>query len=234
MRLIFVRHGEPDYKNDTLTERGKIQAELTAQYLKDKNIKTVYSSPMGRAYHTAEYTARAAGAELKPLDFMHEIDWGDIRPCSEEDKLEFDGHPWALGFKLLTENPGYVGSNEWDKHHFFRKNKCLEYYNRVSGCFDDFLSEYGYIRKDGLYFCRDGCEDTIALFAHGGSGAIMLSHVLNLPFPFVLTTMPFGLCSISVMEFWPEKEKMTVPILELFNYMGHLKGQVTAGIPFEK
>lgn len=30
MRLIFVRHGEPDYVNDTLTEKGWREAELLA------------------------------------------------------------------------------------------------------------------------------------------------------------------------------------------------------------
>ncbi|MCR5001211.1 MAG: histidine phosphatase family protein [Lachnospiraceae bacterium] len=234
MRLILVRHGEPDYKNDRLTEKGIIQAELTAQYLKRENIKTVYSSPMGRAYHTAEYTARAAGVDLEVLDFMHEIDWGDISPCSKEDKLDHDGHPWALGFKLLTEEPGYVGSNDWEDHHFFKDNKCMEYYYRISDLFDAFISGHGYTRKDGLYFCTDECRDTIALFAHGGSGAIMLSHLLNLPFPFVLTTMPFGLCSISVIELWPEKDKLAVPILELFNYRGHLNDRTDGGLTFEK
>ena len=33
MRLIFVRHGEPDYQKDCLTETGRIQAELAADRL---------------------------------------------------------------------------------------------------------------------------------------------------------------------------------------------------------
>ena len=233
MRLIFVRHGEPDYENDRLTKKGMIQAELTAQYLKEEKIKAVYSSPMGRAYDTAEYTAREAGVSVRKLDFLHEIDWGDIEK-GREDRLEYDGHPWALGFKLLTENPEYVGSNKWDEHHFFKDNKCINYYATVSVSFDGFLADYGYIRREGLYLCRDGREDTIAVFMHGGSGAIVLSHLLNLPFPFVLTTMPFGLCSVSVINLWPDKDKLTVPILELFNYMGHLKGQVKDGLTFKK
>ena len=31
MRLIFIRHGDPDYVHDTLTEKGKREAELLAQ-----------------------------------------------------------------------------------------------------------------------------------------------------------------------------------------------------------
>ena len=33
MRIIFVRHGEPDYKNDCLTAEGHIQAEAVAKRL---------------------------------------------------------------------------------------------------------------------------------------------------------------------------------------------------------
>ena len=31
MRLIFIRHGDPDYVHDTLTEKGKREAELLAE-----------------------------------------------------------------------------------------------------------------------------------------------------------------------------------------------------------
>ena len=31
MKLIFIRHGDPDYKNDSLTEKGMIEAELLSE-----------------------------------------------------------------------------------------------------------------------------------------------------------------------------------------------------------
>ena len=77
MRLIFVRHGEPDYIKDCLTENGKVQAISTAQRLKYENIKAVFSSPMGRARQTASYTAAEHGLDVQILDCMHEINWGD-------------------------------------------------------------------------------------------------------------------------------------------------------------
>ena len=42
MRLIFVRHGEPDYQKDCLTENGKKQAVSAAMRLKDEEIKAIY------------------------------------------------------------------------------------------------------------------------------------------------------------------------------------------------
>ena len=53
MRIVFVRHGEPDYARDCLTENGKIQAALAAERLREEGIEEIYSSPLGRAAETA-------------------------------------------------------------------------------------------------------------------------------------------------------------------------------------
>ncbi|WP_155243821.1 histidine phosphatase family protein [Butyrivibrio fibrisolvens] len=44
MRLIFVRHGDPDYQNDCLTPKGIEQSKRTAQRLNAEDIKAIYSS----------------------------------------------------------------------------------------------------------------------------------------------------------------------------------------------
>lgn len=232
MRLIFVRHGEPDYQNDCLTANGRVQAADTAKRLKDEGIKAIYSSPMGRARETASYTAKEYGLDVQILDFMHEINWGDAEGTTE--KLEYEGHPWTLACKLLSENPDYVGSPGWKDHHYFRDNVCMDYYRMVSGEFDGFLAGFGLTRKDGLYLCKEDREETIALFAHGGSGAIMFSHLLNLPFPFVLSAMPYGVCSVSVIEFKPQFGDKIIPRLELFNDMGHIDKMKVEKLCFEK
>lgn len=53
MRLIFIRHGDPDYVHDTLTEKGKREAELLAQRVKNWDVSKFYVSPLGRAQLTA-------------------------------------------------------------------------------------------------------------------------------------------------------------------------------------
>jgi probable phosphoglycerate mutase len=55
MLIYFVRHGHPDYENDSLTEMGTFQAEAAAKRLANSGIQEVYSSPQGRAYQTAEH-----------------------------------------------------------------------------------------------------------------------------------------------------------------------------------
>ena len=41
MRIVFVRHGEPDYERDCLTEKGKLQAKAAAKRLVRENIQEI-------------------------------------------------------------------------------------------------------------------------------------------------------------------------------------------------
>ena len=55
---LFIRHGEPDYEKDSLTEKGFREAEYLAEYLADVKIDACYVSPLGRAKDTAAPTDR--------------------------------------------------------------------------------------------------------------------------------------------------------------------------------
>ena len=76
MRIIFVRHGEPDYARDRLTEVGRAQAAAAAERLAGEGISEIYASPCGRASETASYAAKRLGLPVTILDYMHEISWG--------------------------------------------------------------------------------------------------------------------------------------------------------------
>ncbi len=220
MRLIFVRHGEPNYENDCLTQTGREQAIKTAERLKNENIKAIYSSPMGRAIETASFTAKDHNLEIEKLDFMHEIWWGDKDKDSSE-KIPLNGHPWSIAYNVLTESDDYAAGDKWKEHPYFKNNICMDYFDRINQGTDDLLRKYGLEREGNFYRCVDENDDTIALFAHGGSGAIMFSRLLAIPFPIVLTTLPYGLCSVSVFEFSALKGEMTIPRLDIFNDMKH-------------
>ncbi len=56
MRLMIVRHGDPDYERDSLTEKGWREAELLAERMAKLEVKEFYVSPLGRAKDTASLT----------------------------------------------------------------------------------------------------------------------------------------------------------------------------------
>lgn len=70
MKILIIRHGEPDYENDSLTEKGWREAEyLSEMLIKQLNASSgdgavcFYMSPYGRAQDTACPT-------LKKLDAL--------------------------------------------------------------------------------------------------------------------------------------------------------------------
>lgn len=81
MRLIFVRHGDPDYKNDNLTEKGKREvALLTERICKWKNITDFFSSPLGRARATEEPALKRMNREAEICNWLQEFPtWHESR-----------------------------------------------------------------------------------------------------------------------------------------------------------
>ena len=57
MRLYIIRHADPDYPNRTITDKGHLEAQALAKRLASQGLDRIYSSPLGRAIHTAQYTA---------------------------------------------------------------------------------------------------------------------------------------------------------------------------------
>ena len=73
MRLMIVRHGDPDYENDTLTERGWEEAKLLVPRFQKLDVKNFYVSPLGRAKDTASCTLKAMNRTAVECDWLREF-----------------------------------------------------------------------------------------------------------------------------------------------------------------
>lgn len=73
MKLLFIRHGDPDYEHDTLTEKGHREAALLAKKLCKIPIDEFYMSPLGRAQDTAAYTLNKLGKKAEVLEWLREF-----------------------------------------------------------------------------------------------------------------------------------------------------------------
>ena len=73
MKLLFIRHGDPDYEIDSLTEKGWKEAALLAERVSQLEVKTFYVSPLGRARDTASLTLQKMNREAieMPLSLIH-------------------------------------------------------------------------------------------------------------------------------------------------------------------
>ena len=216
MRIIFVRHGEPDYARDCLTAEGQRQAAAAAERLAGEGIGAIYASPLGRARETAEFTARRLGLPVTELDFMREITWGGPG-------LPVEGHPWTLGDWLIDREDFDFLRDDWRQHPYFRDNAAARCCRHIEARFDEFLAGLGYRREGGRYLCEGGDERTVALFSHGGSGACALARALNLPFPWVASVLPYDFTSIIIRAFEVRPGEYVHPRVELFNDCAHIR-----------
>ena len=216
MRLIFVRHGEPDYTHDCLTETGRKQAAAAAVRLEREGITAIYSSPNGRARETAEHTARRLGLPVTVLEYMHEISWGG-------EGVPERGHPWTLSEWLIDREDFDFYSEDWRKHPYFAGNVATQYFDMISEKIDAFMLERGYRHQGTRFLCEGGKEETVAIFSHGGSGACALSRLLALPFPYVSTVLPYDYTSIIILEFPVREGEFVHPRIELFNDAAHIR-----------
>ena len=220
MRIIIVRHGDPDYARDALTELGKKQAAAVAERLMDEGIEEIYSSPLGRAKETAEAFAELSGIRsIHMLDFMREIRFGFGEALYET------GNPWEEVDKMAEEGKEILDPN-WHEWPFFKENIATVDVDDIASATDDWLRELGYEREGLYYRCttEDDTEHTVALFCHGGSGTAMIARILNLPFPYLCAIIRMRHTSITTIRMEKIPGSKITPVLELTGDDRHIRG----------
>lgn len=183
MRIFIIRHGDPYYPADSLTEKGAREAELLSKRLIKEGIKEIYVSPHGRAQLTAAPTAGKLGITPTVLDWLREFP-AQIKTEYTTDFYENFHSGWNMPPELWTEDKDNYSIENWKNAEILRDSKVVETYDRVCAEFDNFTAAHGYTRDDsGMYGIADGAdeENTIALFCHFGLGTALISHVLNMP-----------------------------------------------------
>ena len=120
MRIIFVRHGHPNYEKDCLTELGRRHAEAAALRLKDEGIERIFASTCGRAYETAQALAEKVKLPVEKCEFMREIGWGPVGDV----ELEDDGHPWTTAEKMILRGENLM-HQDWMEREPYACNQVV-------------------------------------------------------------------------------------------------------------
>lgn len=176
MRLLIIRHGEPDYKNDTLTEKGWREAELLSQRLIKIPVTDFYVSPLGRARDTAAPTLQKLGASAVEMDWLQEFPARIDRPddCSEKHI------PWDWLPQDWTKVDGFYSREEWSEMPVMKSGNVGELYRKVTESFDKLLAEHGYVRDGKIYRAEHANKDILVFFCHFGLECVLLSHLMNI------------------------------------------------------
>ena len=199
MRIIFIRHGDPDYAKDSLTEKGWRGAELLSNRVVKWDVDAFYCSPLGRAKDTASCTLKKLGREAKEYKFLREfrgrvtnpatgsnhICWDFMPDYWTEKEMLYDRDKWATD-DIMLESPNNI-NDEW---------------NMVCNGIDEILSEYGYKREGRYYKVDDDAdrEKTIVVFCHFGVTMVMLAHLLGVSAPVLLHGLFLPPTSVTIVN----------------------------------
>lgn len=175
MRLLIIRHGDPDYEKDSLTEKGWREAKLLADKLVKEKIDYFYVSPLGRAKDTASITLKSLNKNAAEKDWLREFPVEIDRPdCKDRKIIAWDWLP-----EDWTQVEEYFRRDLWGTTDVMKGGTVLDKYENVTAAFDALLAEHGYQREGDIYRAVSPNTDTIALFCHFGLECVLLSHLMN-------------------------------------------------------
>lgn len=216
MKLLIIRHGDPDYEIDSLTEKGWREAEMLAERIAPMNISAYYVSPLGRARDTASLTLKKAGREADILPWAREYDCNIIGP---------DGNrriPWDMLPEKWTAVPEYYDKDKWYDVPVMKEAGMKDGLRMVWDGLDRLLESCGYKREGMIYRAEKPNEDTIAIFCHFGVECVMLGHLLGIS-PMILwhglMAAPTSVTTVSTEE---RRDGIAIFRVNAFGDVSHL------------
>lgn len=203
MLLFYIRHGDPIYNPDQLTPLGERQAESVAHRLALFGVDEIYSSTSNRAMQTAQPTCELLGKKLTTLDFLNENYLGGLKiPVTEKRSDWVWSHPEYA--QILASRGVRNMGEEWYKHAALEQFHFDRTIHPINEQLDAFIASQGYVHdpEQGLYHMTEGpSEKRIAIFAHECMGKIVMSHLLDIPFPYYAAHFEMHTSAFTVIRF---------------------------------
>ncbi len=184
-----------------MSKRGRRQAEALARRLAGMDVAAVYSSPIRRAWQTAEVIGQRLGLAVKALPGVEEYDFGELSGLTWAEICQQAPEVAAAVVSRSGQHPDYPGE---EGREAFRQRVCAALW--------------------GLQEGHGG--ETVAVVTHAGPIAVFLLDVLGLlglpyrpPLPFTLDNG-----SMTVVETPPRRWAGAPPaVLVSLNDVCHLK-----------
>jgi probable phosphoglycerate mutase len=165
MRLLLIRHGESEGNTEMrlqgrgdypLTERGLAQALRLAERLRGLSLAALYSSPIRRAWLTADVIGEATGLDATELPGVQEYDFGEVSGITFRELLE--KHPEII--EQYRRGPDYPSFPGGESREDFRRRVCETLW--------------------GLAARHPGAS--VAVVTHAGPIVVFCLEVLGLPY----------------------------------------------------
>ena len=172
MKLLIIRHGDPDYTIDSLTDTGWEEARLLSDRLAKLDIAAFYCSPLGRARDTAAPTLERLNREAEICPWLREFAPRVVKPSKTGVAWDWLPGDW-------TPRAEFYDKDRWHTAPEFQAAGVYEEYRWVAEGLDALLARHGYVRQGNYYRAERPNMDTVVLFCHYGLECVLLSHLMG-------------------------------------------------------
>ena len=215
MEIWIVRHADPDYENDSITEKGEREARLLAERLAKQDFSAVYCSPMGRAQKTASYYLEKSGKSMTTLDWLHEF----------RGRIIWNGHDtncWDRHPDYWTRIDDYYSYDKWLDVDIMKQGDVRGHYENVCNGVDELLKAHGYEKNGRIYRVNNPNKEKILLFCHFGVESVILSRIFSVS-PMILwhnfVALPTAITRLATQE---REEGKAIFTCMQYGDLGHL------------
>ena len=163
MRILIIRHAEPDYKNNTLTE-----------YLKDEKIDKIFVSCLPRAIYTADGITRYNNTKTYEV-----CDW--LREMDPRIDLPYDTQrlSWDLAPTSLNAEDKLYDKDEWKRVKSMDNANLQARVSELDEKLNETLKKFGYEKNGKTFKAIELNYLTLAFVCHFGAESYMLANLLN-------------------------------------------------------
>ena len=175
MRIILIRHAEPDYVLDSLTEKGVREAELLRGRLQGYAFRDCYVSPLGRARETAEIAMMGRNAKIEEMPWLAEF--RGRFPDRETGKLRL---AWDLPPRVWTAEPMLLDKEKWADAPIFAGGNVREIWDETKAGVDEMMGRYGFVKDGPIWRGEQNTGDTLALFCHFAISMVVTGYLMDL------------------------------------------------------
>lgn len=193
LELLLVRHGLTEWNKKRivmgrnpipLCDEGIKQASQIAKFLENSSPEAIISSPVLRAYQTAEEIAKFHNStKVEKHDGLAEIDYGEWVGKTFEDLLKTDAEVWNTYHHNTIDTilPG--------------GEKLVDTVDRVGNCINDVIERFE--------------SGRVILVSHADVLKIAIYHIMKWP---IKTTMPLSVdnCSMILIRIRKDSEPRLV------------------------
>lgn len=229
MLLYVIRHGDPIYDPDSLTELGRKQAAALSRRLAVHGLDKIYTSPMIRAIQTAEPTCELLGLPYKIEE------WASENDAFQKFYKDYDDgrHTWCFEQQSTNFNTEKNSQRkDWYNIEEFGNDpeRLKEFFEHTAAEGDKFLAKLGYVRDGYNYRITAPNDDRVALFCHEGISSIWLPHVLNIPPQIFWSAFTFSHTGVTIIRFENNPNGVTAPRVLCLSDMSHI---YESGLPYK-